>query len=85
VTHNPPVIDGLTFIPTSFMLPVEAHVSNNTIGSSSEENKNNIVAHHPLTMMLTTTDSIDIENDSHNMSNNEKSKLNLDFLQTCKI
>jgi len=76
VTHNPPVVDGLTLILSWFTLPVQTHLSNNTSGPPSEENKKSIDV-HPLTMMLATTDSIEIENDSYNMSNSEKGKSNL--------
>ncbi|XP_060862715.1 uncharacterized protein LOC132939520 [Metopolophium dirhodum] len=78
VTHNPPVVDGLTLIPSWFTLPVETHISNNASGPPSDENKQSIDV-HPLTMMLTTTDSIEIKNDSYNMSNRENSKSNLDL------
>ncbi|XP_060858702.1 serine proteinase stubble-like [Metopolophium dirhodum] len=78
ITHNPPVVDGLTLIPSWFTLPVETHISNNASGPPSDENKKSIDV-HPLTTMLTTTDSIEIKNDSYNMSNRENSKSNLDL------
>ncbi|XP_022166847.1 serine proteinase stubble-like [Myzus persicae] len=67
VTHNPPGVDGLTLTPSLITLPVKTHVSNPT-GAPPDE-KSTYVS--PSTMMLTTTDSIDIENGPHNMSNNE--------------
>jgi len=75
VTHNPSVVDGSTLSSSWFTLPVETHVSNNTSGPPSEENKKSTDV-HPLTITVTTTDSIEIENDFHNMSNSEKGKLN---------
>jgi len=72
VTQSPLHFDSLPLIRTSteLALPVE-----NTSDASPEE-KNTYV--NPSTTMQSTTDSVDIENDPHNMSNQDEGKSSLD-------
>lgn len=70
MTHNSPSVDGLTLTPSLITLPVETGVSS-TSGESTNENSTYV---YLSTIMLTTTNSIEIENDSHNTSNNEEGK-----------
>ncbi|XP_060845043.1 serine proteinase stubble-like [Rhopalosiphum padi] len=68
VTHSPSDFDGLTFIPSWYTLPVKNYVSN--MSTTLSEEKSTYV--NPSTIMLTTTDSVDIENGPYNMSNKEE-------------
>jgi len=57
VTHKPPAgIDGLTIIPSWFLLPVEAQVSNNISGPPSEENSTNVDS---SSTTISTLDSVE--------------------------
>jgi len=70
VTHNLPSFDGLTLTPSLITLPVETGVSS-TSGEPPDEKS---TYDYFSTIMLTTTNSIDIENDPNNTSNNEEGK-----------
>jgi len=72
VTQSPPHFDSLSLIRTSteFTLLVENYEFN-TSDASSEEKSTYI---NPSTTMKYTTDSVDIENDPHNMPNKEEGK-----------
>lgn len=57
VTHKPPTgTDGLTLIPSGYLLSVEAHVSNNISGPPSEENSINV---DPSSTTILTLDSVE--------------------------
>ncbi|XP_050061752.1 serine proteinase stubble-like isoform X2 [Aphis gossypii] len=70
VTQSPPHFDSLPLIRTSteFTLLVENYEFNTSDASPTE--KSTYV--NPSTTMQSTTDSVDIENDPHNMSNQEE-------------
>jgi len=74
VTHKSPGVDYSTLFPSWFTLSVETYAPNNASDPPLDENSTDF----PLTM-LTITDTIDIENGSHSMSNSEKGKSNLDL------
>lgn len=76
VTQSPPHFDSLPLIRTSteYTLPVENYEFNTS--DASPEEKNTYV--NPSTTMQSTTDSVDIENDPHNMSNQDEGKSSLD-------
>lgn len=67
MTHNQPGLNT----PVLIKLTVETHNVSNTSRAPPDEKSTFVV---PSTMMSTTTDSINIENSSHNMSNTEEGK-----------
>ncbi|XP_025190361.1 serine proteinase stubble-like [Melanaphis sacchari] len=70
VMHSSPDFNGITFTPSWYTFAVENYVSNTT--DAPPEEKNTYVDSSTIT--LTTTDSLDIGNSSHNMSKKEEDK-----------
>lgn len=57
MTHKPHTgIDGLTLIPSWYLVSVEAHVSNNISGTPSEDNSTNV---DPSSTTILTLDSVE--------------------------